>query len=255
MDVAECITKLVTTGAITRAIGDEALDMFRSSKAEYSKSMSPVSADAAAALEAAKNLRAKAANQQLRTAASVKTWRNIMQRIIDDPRGGMLQLVSMLSKDTLLGDNRLNALRRDNPEHLIFAGGSVDSNRQPIRTKFYNMLGTDIDKFRGKAGFTNAQDLIREIHGVDTGNKWAKTVAVGWNNMVTEAERRALLAGRQFEPNEHWFNPQPWESRRVAKFSVDDFINDFRAEIDSGGMKLWDKETNKYATAARTENI
>src|SRR6516164_1299906 len=119
-DVAECISKLVTTGAITRAIGDEALDMFQRSKAEYTKQMGPASADAAAALEAAKKLRETAANQQLKIAASVRTWRDIERRVIEDPRGGMLSVNAMNSKDTLLGDNRLADLRREDPHHPLF---------------------------------------------------------------------------------------------------------------------------------------
>jgi hypothetical protein len=75
-NVAECISKLVRSGAITRAIGDEALSMFLRSKAEYAKQMGPAGADAAAALEAAKKLREAAANKQLAIAAGVKTWRN-----------------------------------------------------------------------------------------------------------------------------------------------------------------------------------
>ena len=71
-DVSECIGKLVSTGAITRAVADQALDMFTRSKAEYTKQMGPASADAAAALEAAKKLRETAAKKQLAIAAGVK---------------------------------------------------------------------------------------------------------------------------------------------------------------------------------------
>ena len=44
-------------------------------------------------------------------------------------------------------------------------------------------------------------------------------------------------------------------SRRVGKFTEAEFVKDFRGEIDNGGMKLWDKETNRYATAARRDDI
>jgi hypothetical protein len=63
------------------------------------------------------------------------------------------------------------------------------------------------------------------------------------------------MAGKIFDPREDWRLMQPWSSRRVAKFSEAEFVKDYRAEIDSGGVKLWDKETNKYATAARTDDI
>jgi len=40
-DVGECIDKLIATGQITKAIGDEAREMFRRSKAEYSRDLGP----------------------------------------------------------------------------------------------------------------------------------------------------------------------------------------------------------------------
>ena len=55
-DVQECIGKLVNAGAISREIGEQALDMFRRSKAEYSKTMGPASADAPAALQSGKTV-------------------------------------------------------------------------------------------------------------------------------------------------------------------------------------------------------
>src|SRR6516165_4673592 len=148
-DVQECIGKLVASRAITQAIGDEALAMFQRSKAEYSKVMGPASSDAAAALEAAKKLRDTAAKKQLAIAAGVKTWRNGERRVLDDPRGGMLQLNAMLSKDTLPGDNRLNELRRSDPSHPIFTQGNVDSNTNTLARYFYNKFraGGALDKF------------------------------------------------------------------------------------------------------------
>ena len=267
-NVAECIGKLVAARAISQAVGDEALNMFQRSKEEYSKQLGPAGADAAAALEAAKKLRETAANKQLAIAAGVKTWRDIERRVIEDPRGGMLGVTALFSKDTLLGDNRLAALRRSNPDHPIFRGGSVDSNANVLNRGFYNMLGQEVNKFKGGGPFADGSSLIDEIFGVDTGNKAAKTVAVGWNKMGDEAVKRAKLAGRQFEENENWRVPQPWESRRVGKFTEDEFIKDFRTEIDNGGLKLIDKgappsaatlfapaRTGFYATPARTDDI
>jgi hypothetical protein len=49
-DISDCITKLVAAGQITRAIGDEALEMFKRSKAEYPARLGPAGSDAAAAL-------------------------------------------------------------------------------------------------------------------------------------------------------------------------------------------------------------
>jgi hypothetical protein len=260
-DVAECISKLVTTGAITRAIGDEALDMFIRSKAEYTKQMGPAGADAAAALEAAKKLRETGANKELAIGAGVKTWRNIERRVIEDPRGGMLQVNAMLSKDTLLGDNRLAELRRNDPQHPILTGGSVDSNANILRREFYNMLGPEMEKFKRKGPFADGDKFIDELFGVDTGIPAVKSVIAGYDSMIKAGEQRAKLAGRQFEPNENWRIQQPWESRRVAKFTEQQFSDRFQKNLDSGGIKLIDKETlpiaaiGRYARPSRIPDI
>src|SRR5262249_35302232 len=154
--------------AITQAVGDEALDMFLRSKAEYAKTMGPAGADAAAALEAAKKLRETAAKKQLAIAAGVKTSRGIERRVVDDPRGGMLSVTALFSKDTLLGDNRLAALRRSNPEHPIFTRGSVDSNANVINRNLYNMLGQEVNKFKASGPFADGSSLVDEIFGVDS---------------------------------------------------------------------------------------
>lgn len=267
-NVQECIGKLVNVGAISRDIGAEALDMFRRSKAEYTKTMGPASADAAAALQAAKIMRERANEAQLRIAHGVKSWRDIERRVVEDPRGGMLSVTALSSKDTLLGDNRLKALQRSDPEHPIFRGGSVDSVRQVLRTGFYNMLGQEVEKFKGKASPADLKDLIYEIKGVDTGNKTAKAVADGWQGMVKEGEQRAKQVGIEFSPNEHWDLPQGWQSRRVGKFTEPEFVKDWHGAIDSGGVKLIDKaepptgatlfapaRPGFYASPARTDDI
>src|SRR6516225_2396324 len=169
-DVAACIGKLVATKAISQAIGDEALAMYQRSQEQYTRQMGPAGADAAAALQAAKQLRDKAADKQLAIAHGVKAWRATERRVIEDPRGGMLQINAMDSKDTLLGDPRLNDLRRNDPHHPIFTGGNVDEIAKQTRRDLYNMLGPEINKFKAGGPFADGRDLIREIKEVDTGN-------------------------------------------------------------------------------------
>lgn len=260
MDVSECITKLVATGAITRAIGDEALEFFKRSRAEYSREMGPASADAAAALEAAKKLRDRAVKNQIAIAADVRTFRMNEQRVVEDPRGGMAAIAGMVSKDTLRGDNRLNELRRSNPEHPIFTGPNADYLHRVVSRQFYNMLGSAMESF--KPGFLASDQYVRSLKnfiyerfGVSTGDQAAKTVSDGFGKVIEASTNRAIQAGKIFDAREDWRLMQPWSPRRVAKFSEADFIKDYRAEIDSGGVKLWDKETNKYATPARTDDI
>src|SRR6516164_6997116 len=220
-NVAECLGKLVAARAISQAVGDEAMNMFQRSQEQYSKQMGPASSDAAAALQAAKELRERAADKQLAIAHGVKAWRATERRVIEDPRGGMLQINAMNSKDTLLGVPALNELRRKDPHHPIFTGGNVDEIAKQTRNHLYNIFRAngELDKFKAGGPFADGKDLIREVKGVDTGNKAARAVALGWKDMVEQGERLAHQVGRQFETNEHWDTPQGWTSRRAAKFS------------------------------------
>lgn len=259
-DIGECLGKLVTSGQISKALADEALGFFRRSQAKYSADMGPASADAAAALEAAKRLRDMAKKNQIAIAADVRTFRANEQRLKDDPRGTNSALAGILSKDTLLGDNRLKAFRNENPDHPIFSGGNADYRYQVARDQMYSMLGPQMEKFR--PGFFNDPSVVRSIKnfiyerfGVSTGDEAAKVVSKAFGDVIDYAANRAKAAGKIFDTREDWRLPQSWYSGRVASFPEGEFVKDFRDAVDTGALKLWDKDTNAYATADRYDHV
>jgi hypothetical protein len=235
-DVQECIAKLVATSQITKAVADEALEMFRRSKAEYSRDLGPASADAAAALEAAKKLRDRAAANQIAIAADVKTFRVNEQRIKEDPRGRNAGLAGILTKDTLRGDNRLNKLRRDEPDHPVFSGGNADYKYQTVRDRMYTMLGPAMEKFR--PGFLASKEIVRstknfiyERFGVNTGDAAAKAVSDGFGQVIDYGANRATQAGKIFEPRED-FDEQ---GQRATSSGASEAFG-MRSCIRNGGM-------------------
>jgi len=257
-DVLECINKLAIGGQISRAIADEAKEFFRRSRAEYSKETGPASADAAAALETAKKMRDKAIENQIGIAADVKRWQTIERRIVDDPRGRNAALAGVISKDTLIGDNRLNALRRAEPDHPIFSDGNADYLASTVRDRLFGMLGTELNKF--KSGWFKGQELagrtrnfIRERFGVNTGDGAAKAVSDGFEKMAEYGMDRYKAAGGVLKELEDWRLMQHWTPDRVARVSEAEYVKDHMAEIANGGLKLFDKETNRYATADKYE--
>jgi len=259
-NVVECIEKLATSGQISRKIADEALDFFKRSKAEYATQMGPASADAAAALKTARWMHDTAANKQIQIATTVNRFQTLEKRILEDPRGRNAAAAGMVSKDTLIGDNRLKPLLTSDPEHPIFTDGNADYRGDRIKTQLYNMLGPELDKYR--TGFTanrglleSARDFIRERFGVDTGNATAKAVSDGFNKVIQYGADRAKAAGKVFTELEDWRVFQHWTPSRVARFTEDEYVKDHMAEISSGGLKLFDKETNRYATAGKWEDM
>ena len=259
-DVAECIQKLQVAGKISGKIADEALEFYKRSRAEFSKDVGPASADAAAALEAAKRMRDTASKNQIAIAQDVKRWQTIERRIVEDPRGRNAALAGIVSKDTLIGDNRLNELRRSDPAHPIFSDGNADYRAEVLKGRLFKFLGPELDKFR--TGFlTNnklidsASNFVRERFGVNTGDKTSKAVSDGFGKMSDYAVQRARAAGRVFNEIEDWRLPQHWLPERVNQFSEGEYVKDHLAEISNGGLKLFNKETNRYAKAADYETL
>jgi hypothetical protein len=259
-DVSECIEKLVVAKQITRKVADEALEFFKRSKAEYSREMGPASADAAAALEAAKKLRDTAKQNQIAIAADVKTFRINETRLKEDPRGTNAALLGILTKDTTKGDSRLNPLKRDQPDHPVLSGTNADYRYQRARDQMYSMLGPEMEKLR--PGFFKDPNVIRstknfvyERFGVKTGDDVAKVVSDAFGKVIDTGAERARAAGKVFETREDWRLMQPWASSRVARFAENEFVKDFRDQVNAGGLKLWDKETNAYATGNRYDHL
>jgi len=259
--VVDCILKLEAAGTISRAVAAEAREFFQRSKAEWSREMGPASADAAAALETAKKLRDKAAENQIAIAADVKRWQTIEKRIVEDPRGRNAALAGALTKDTLIGDNRLNALRKAEPDHPIFSDGNADYRYQVVKDKLFTMLGAEMEKFKAglfkskAAVLDSARHFIEERFGVDTGDASAKSVSDGFNKVIEYGAQRARAAGKVFNELEDWRIFQHWTPDRVARVDEATYVKDHMAEIANGGLKLFDKETNRYATAARYDDM
>ena len=238
-NVTECIEKLVATKVIGRAIADEAIETFKRSKAEYSSLRGPASADAAAAQVAAKKMSDKAIEKQIAIAASVKTWQALEARVDAAGKNVNEAVMSTLTK-TARGDG--------------VRGENIDYKGKAVKDWLFGMLGPDMEKF--KPGFfkdsqllTSASDFIRERFGLDTGNPLAKGLSDGFQKVIDQGSARTKAAGKIFSELEDWRLPQHWAPSRVAQFTQDEYVRDHLNEIATGGLKLFDKETNSYAFA------
>ena len=236
--VVECIEKMVVAKTISRAIADEALETFKRSKAEYSYARGPASADAAAAQIAAKKMADKAIEKQIAIAASVKTWQALEARIAAGKN------VNETVMATLTKTARGDATRGEN----------IDYKGKAIKDWLFGMLGPEMEKFR--TGFfkdaqklTSATNFIKERFGIATGDALAKAVSDGFGTVIEQGMARAKAAGKIFAELEDWRLPQHWSPSRVSQFTQDEYVRDHLNEIASGGLKLFDKETNSYAFA------
>lgn len=244
MSVRDCVEKLVKAGRVTRAIADEALGLYERAKGEYSATMGPASADAAAALAVAKDMETGARTLKNEAAKQALAWANAEKRMLEHPKGKVAGVMSQLTRDIW----EKGGMNVDRQTETIMAG---------LASKFETAMATYAPGLLGasKQQITGVKNMVREIFGVNTGDATAAAGARGWVDATDEAVDRIRAAGRRLEPNENWHVPQFWDRSRVAKFSLDQFKADFLEEVRRGGLKLWDRDTGKPVTADRTDFV
>jgi hypothetical protein len=244
MAASDCIKKLVVAGRISRALGDEALALYRRSLGEYTEIMGPASAEAAAALSMARALEAgalKMANDQAKQAGA---WARFEKRMLEHPKGRVAGIMSQLTRDI-----------------WEFGGENVHAKTEVIWARLSQKFEAGLDALRPGVLGQSAEQLdtfrqfVLEVFGVDSRNATAKTMAAGWKQATDESVRRMLDAGHRFEPNEDWRIWQFWNPLRVRRFERDEFKRDILEEVQRGALTLWDRDTGKPAAAARHDFI
>lgn len=248
MSVADCLAKLVTAGKITRPVADSALDMHKRMNREFTRDLPPASADAAAALAAAKALRASALEKTRNISAQVNAFKAGEQRLADHPQGKMAALAGMITRDLWRDSQAFGKLPA---ESLVKQGPNVEGKYKAVVAGLYQKFASAMQAF--KPGFTGATEqqltgvdnMIREVFGVDTGDTVAKSAAKGWTDAATTAEDRARLAGKIFTPLDDWRVPQFWRGSRVASIGQDAFKADMLEAEAKGALTIWNRDTNK----------
>lgn len=244
MSVKDCVDKLVKTGKVSRAIADEAMALYDRARGEYTATMGPASADAAAALAVAKDMEASARTLKNEAAKQALAWANAERRALSHPKGPIAGTMSLLVRDIW----EKGGMNVDRQTETIMAG---------LAAKFETAMAAYDPGILGasKTQIAGVKNLVREVFGVDTGDATAKAGAKGWLDATEEAVDRIRAAGRRLEPNEDWRVPQFWDRSRVAKVTLDEWKVDFLEEVRTGALKLWDRDTNRPATAARYDAI
>lgn len=255
--VAECIEKLVVGGKVTRAVADKALALHKRMQTEFSLQAPPAGADAAAALAVARVLREQSAARERQIANKVKNYELLEQRVTQHPGGGYAGIMGAMVKDMWRGIKAFRDLPTDSP---LKQGANVDELHNYLRGTMFNMFGAGLQAFKpgvlkDAAKMAGVSRMIDELFGVESGDPVAAAAAKAFKGTTDYAVDRAQKAGKIFEPNEDWRLPQPWTSSRVQKFGYDEFKRDFLARVDSGGLKFFDKDTGRIATAADYEKV
>jgi hypothetical protein len=258
MSVADCLGRLLATGRISRDVASQALDLHKRMQQEFTRDVPPATADAAAALAAAKALRKSAAEKANNISNQVRAFQEGETRLAEHPMGRMAALAGMLSRDLWRDAKAFRDLPASSP---VKSGANVDYKYRSIGNWLYNKFGEGMKAF--KPGFTGLSkdqligidNFIREQFGVDTGDALAKGVSKGWTDAVDSGVARAQQGGKIFTPLDDWRLPQEWRSWRVKDIGLPEFKRDTLEAVNAGALKLFDRDTGRPVTAANTDFI
>ena len=160
MSIASCVAKLVEAGTLDRKTADQALDMHKRMKGEFTRELPPASAEAAAALATAKALRDGAAQKLRNVAAMAETFQQGETRLAEHPMGRMAGLAGMITRDLW----RDAPAFRDLPaESLVKQGANVEGKYKAVVGQLYQKFALAMKAF--KPGFTGATEA--QLTGVD----------------------------------------------------------------------------------------
>jgi hypothetical protein len=237
MSVRNCLDKLEKTGKITRAQAQAADALWRRYQNKFSLDMPAAQADAAAALQAAREMLATSRAKKNAVALQVQRQTSAEQAAQSHPWGPAAGGMAVLTRD-------------------IYRTGmqNVDTRTQWAREVMFSKFNNGVEAFKSqlaglKQNTTGAWQMVGELFHVDSGDVVAKAAAKGFTDAAEWGVKTVQSAGKIFEENENWRLPQSWTADRVRRFGMgSEFISKVNNHIQTGGLKVFDKERLEIAT-------
>lgn len=247
MSIRHCLEKLVAVGRISEKAARDALALHEGIQGRLFPAMGPASADAGAALEAARVMAQAARERKLQAAKIAIREVEVRGRMDRHAKGRTAGLMGALTRDNWedaqVGD-RLN----------------VESHSESVLKKLLNIVDGKLDPYRStfaglKQDTVSVWNVVDELYGIDTGDQAAKAAAAAWKEATEYARGRVKREGRPLSVLEDWRLPQMWESSRVRKVSQREFADDLMREVNAGNMRVMDKEGQGEAVGATIPGI
>jgi hypothetical protein len=113
---------------------------------------------------------------------------------------------------------------------------SVETWATAVRQDAFSQLIPLWNSVKGVAGlFENAKgtaDLVRELHGEDSGNAAAKAGADAWRKVTEGLRERANAAGMAIGKLDDWHYPQSHSQGRIARAGLEQWTEDTLPKLD-----------------------
>ncbi|MGN7770768.1 hypothetical protein [Phyllobacterium sp. 22552] len=237
MSIANCLAKLVAANRITQKAADDALAIHEGVQGRLYPEMGPATADAGAALEAARIMAQAAKERKLEAAQQAIKQVAILDRMEKHPQGKTTGLMSALVRDNWEGGAAMGTAL------------NIESHAEAVTKKLLNIADGALQPYASRAaGLPGLQghmdsvwNVVDELFGKDTGDESAKAAAKAFTDTTKYALDRVKRSGKRVAALEDWRLPQFWDASRAKKVTEREFLDDLMIEIESGNMRVMDK--------------
>lgn len=232
----ECIKKKIAAGVIDAARGQEVLGLLDETE-EFLKS-SRGSADGAdeAVL---KRLADKVVNDKRRAALKAKAMTNVLAAGRSNDKGFLKGVEGMIYAD---GTGKVNfEAKRD--ALIAQANAQMGEGLKKFEPTLFGGKGKDFD--------ANAENLVKEIFGIRTGDAAMSALAKSWGEVSEYLRVRFNKAGGDIPKLDGWGLPQKHDARRIREAGADAWRDFVRDRLD--WEKMVDFETGLPMTPVKRE--
>lgn len=195
--------------SIEQTIRNQREQMARQDRAAY-MAMSPDAQVAEAARRAGQELIAEAAQRRAEVIGKINAHARLVAAGAET-YDGMLRFIESHSDNK----SRVQSLESIVEAETKFAVGSLIDAWTAVKGNFFGV-------------FTSARetmDLLKELHGEDSGNALAKKGAEAWKTVVESMRQKANAVGIRIPKLEDWNIPRSWDQAKVFALGRDGFVD------------------------------
>jgi len=223
------LSHCIDTGLESRLVAEQmALDLkdaiTKFSERHILEGVDPAAARRMAQTDAIKAKMAELALQRRQKALQIIKVKEAIDAANAHPKGFARGVGAMITKDI----------------QDILADTNFDYRAKAIEGQFHMKIATAMERFRTttlglRQDIAGMREVVREIEGVNTGNKIAKQFAKQIAEVFEDARIRFNRAGGNIGKLDNWF-PHWWDPKLIAKISKEDFVEQFGSKLDREKM-------------------
>ena len=223
------LTQCIDDGLQAKLVTEQmALDL-RDSVTKFSErhileGLDPEAAKRMAQTDAIKAKMGELALQRRQKALQIIKVKTAIDAANAHPKGFRRGIVSIITKD--IDD--------------ILSDTNVDLRAKAIEGQFHMKIATAMERFRTKTlglrqDIAGMREVVRELEGVNTGNKIAKDFAKQFSEVFEDVRLRFNRAGGNIGKIDNWF-PHWWDPKLISNITRDEFAEQFGSKLDRERM-------------------